>query len=132
MKRKRWSIFAAGLVLTLLSGLFLACNGSETKSPSESGQAAPAETEDGKPADISGKFSVGYGRVSILPDYEVPLGGFGDTKTRISKGAYDVIYETCIAMTDETGETVLLFAVDIGNLIGNMGERIRKVFRRDS
>ena len=126
MKRKWWKIPAIGLCFLLIAGLVSACSGSGTVNPSESIETEESETEEPKPADITGKFSVGYGRVSILPDYEVPLGGFGDTKTRISKGAYDIIYETCIAMTDETGETVLLFAVDIGNLLGGMGDRIRK------
>ena len=77
--------------------------------------------------DITGKFSVGYARESIVPDYEVPIGGYGDTKTRISRGTFDYIYATCVAMTDADGETCLFFAIDIGNLKGRMGDMIRKL-----
>ena len=131
MKRNGLRWMAVLAVLILITGLFAACaggnTGTDTDVPSSGGNEQTAtETGEAKPADVTGKFSVGYARVSIVPDYEVPLGGFGDTKVRLSKGAYDIIYETCIAITDEEGETVLIFAIDIGNLNGQMGDRIRQ------
>lgn len=59
------------------------------------------------------KLMVGVGRANITPKYSVPLDGYGNTRFRMSEGAYDPQYSTCIAFTDETGETVLLFHNDL-------------------
>lgn len=58
---------------------------------------------------------VGVGRANITPDYSVPLAGYGNTRFRMSEGAYDPQFSTCIAFTDEAGETVLLFHNDLTN-----------------
>lgn len=60
-----------------------------------------------------GKLLVGVGRANITPDYSVPLAGYGNTRFRMSEEAYDPQYSTCIAFTDEKGETVLLFHNDL-------------------
>ena len=55
---------------------------------------------------------VGYSRIDMTPEYSVPLAGYGNTHTRMSQGWYNRIYATCIAITDEQEETLLLFTLD--------------------
>ena len=63
---------------------------------------------------------VGYCRINITPFEPVPLAGYGNTSTRVSKNILSELYSTCIAFTDEADNTVLLFHND---LISS-GERI--------
>ena len=56
---------------------------------------------------------VGYARTVITPDAPVPLGGYGNTETRISEGFLEYLYATCIAVTDQEGNTALLFGLDV-------------------
>ena len=61
---------------------------------------------------------VGYGRADITPDDDVPMGGYGNSENRWSNNVASGevkyrLYTTCIAVTDEDGETVLLFTVDV-------------------
>ncbi len=61
-----------------------------------------------------GPFKVGFSRAVITPDTTVPIhmsGTFGNNK--ISEGKLDDLYATCVAFTDATGETVLLFHLDL-------------------
>lgn len=60
-------------------------------------------------------FSVGYAKVDVTPDFSVPLNGYGNIETRMSTGFLDRIYATCIAITDERNETVLLFSYDMAS-----------------
>ena len=57
-------------------------------------------------------IQVGFGRVDITPDYSVPLAGYGNTHKRMSTGVQDRIYATCIAITEESGQTLLLITQD--------------------
>ena len=57
-------------------------------------------------------LQVGYAREKIMPETEVPLGGYGNGVNRISTGYLDYLYATCIAFS-ENGETVLLFTQDL-------------------
>ena len=86
----------------LLALCLLACGGSGEK---EETAEAPA---------WEGKFAVGYGRADVTPDYSVGMRGYGDV--RMSVGVLNKLYITCIAVTDETGNTVLLFAYDCKNM----------------
>ena len=64
-----------------------------------------------------GSFRVGYGRVDITPYEEsVPLAGYGNTSTRMSDGCADRLYTTCIAISDEDDNTVLLFTNDLTSI----------------
>jgi len=56
---------------------------------------------------------VGFGRKDITPDFSVPLSGYGNSFSRMSQGYLNRLYATCIAITDELNETVLLFTIDI-------------------
>ena len=57
-------------------------------------------------------LKVGYSRKDFTPEYAVPLAGYGNTHKRMSQGWYSRIYTTCIAITDQQEQTVLLFAND--------------------
>lgn len=58
-------------------------------------------------------FRVGFGRADITSKVSVPLAGYGNTLERMSQGYLDLLYATCVAITDEKGETVLLYTVDL-------------------
>ena len=55
---------------------------------------------------------IGYGKACITPEESVPLAGMGNTSKRMSTVILDDLYATCVAFTDEAGETVLLFTLD--------------------
>ena len=56
-------------------------------------------------------FHVGYGRVDISPEEGVLLGGYSNND-RFSEGVMDALYVTCVALTGEEGNTVLLITCD--------------------
>lgn len=58
-------------------------------------------------------LKVGYGRVDVTPTESVPLAGLGSK--RYSRQVDDQLYVTCIAFADETGNTVLMYHMDILN-----------------
>lgn len=58
------------------------------------------------------QLSVGFGRENITPKTEVYISG-GGNPNRISTGILDDLFITCIAVTDEAGETVLIFTQDL-------------------
>jgi len=85
---KRW---IALIVLSALLLLQCGCNKEETAK---------------LPAD---QFMVGFGRVSIHTNDHIPLGSF---EGRTSTGFLDYVMATCIAITGENNETVLLYTTD--------------------
>ena len=56
---------------------------------------------------------VGFGRVDITPEMSVPLAGYGQTEKRMSIVAREPLYATCIAVTGDDGETLLLISQDL-------------------
>lgn len=92
------------LVLIMAVGLF-ACGKKEAAPTTPAAEEAPA---------WAGQFAVGYGRVDVTPDYTVGMRGFGDV--RQSAGVLNKLYITCVAVTDETGNTILLFTYDHKNM----------------
>lgn len=59
------------------------------------------------------QFRVGFGRRDITPDFSVPLAGYGNTRMRMSQGYVNRIYATCMALTDEKDQTILLYSLDL-------------------
>lgn len=59
------------------------------------------------------QLQVGFGRASITPRGSVPLTGYGNEAHRYSQTVLDPLYATCLAFTDEAGDTALVFAVDL-------------------
>lgn len=60
-------------------------------------------------------FSVGYARIDITPEESVPLAGYGNNMKRLSQGVLDPLYATCIAITDDAGNSILLCTLDLIN-----------------
>lgn len=70
-------------------------------------------------------FTAGYGAVCINPlELGVPLAGYGDTENRKAKSVDADLYVTATAITDENGETVLFFAVDMSTMSSTQLEPI--------
>lgn len=57
------------------------------------------------------KLQAGFGREEAMPETVMPLGGVG-LVGREYTGVMDPLYITCVALTDETGKTVLLYTQD--------------------
>ena len=91
------------LAMLLVILLIALCGCSEQRPNDDTQTMAPT-------VDLSGQFTVGYGRVNITPEESVPLAGAGNTSQRMSTGTLTYLYSTCIAITDTQGETVLLFS----------------------
>ena len=91
MKKLFSVIFALGMVLSLC-----ACGGNseiveETKAPAG--------------------LQVGYARESIMPEEPVNMSGSGNQEHRLSTGFLDILYATCIAIS-EGDNTILLYSTD--------------------
>lgn len=66
-------------------------------------------------SDESG-FKVGYGRMDVTPAESVPLAGMGSSwEPRRSNEVLNKLYVTCVAFTDESDNTVLMYHMDILN-----------------
>ena len=65
---------------------------------------------DPQPATTAG-LQMGYGRESIVPDGPVNISGGANAEHRESTGFLDILYATCIAIS-ENGNTLLLFSTD--------------------
>lgn len=72
-----------------------------------------ALTLDDEPFDTN--LFVGFGRADISPTESVPLRGYGYSSGRMSTKIQDPLYATCIALTDDSDNTVLIFTVDLTN-----------------
>ncbi len=59
-----------------------------------------------------GPFQVGYGRAVITPKIGIHMAGSFNSN-KIATDILDDLYATCIAFTDATGETLLLFQMDL-------------------
>lgn len=89
-------ILSLVLAFAVVLGL-CACGASQ--SADETQAAAPA-------------LQVGFGREKVMPDGPVAMSGGGDPN-RISTNVKDYIYVTCVAITDATDNTVLVFTQDL-------------------
>lgn len=58
------------------------------------------------------QIQAGFGRVDITPQKYGPLGGFGNDHERFCNTIIDRPLGTCIAISDEDGETILLITTD--------------------
>lgn len=69
----------------------------------------------GEKTEKAGSFRVGYGRADMTPNIPMPLGGYGQSEKRIHTEVEEPLMATCVAITDEEDETVLLFSLDVIN-----------------
>ena len=100
-------IFCLMLCLLMLTAVFSGCN---TQGGETTGQTEAPKLEH--------VLQVGYARADITPTVSIPLSGLsnsvvgGSAYDRYSEDVKNKLYATCIALTDETGYTILLFHVD--------------------
>ncbi len=65
-------------------------------------------------SEITGVFSVGYGKADISPEQPVYLRGYGNIyEERTSTGVAERLYATVVAIQDATGNKVLLISLDL-------------------
>lgn len=76
------------------------------------------ETQEAEP---KGTFEVGYAREKIMPEAVIPLAGVG-IQDRDYEGYLDYLYTTCIAITDENGNTVLVYTNDLVNSVATFSD----------
>lgn len=58
-------------------------------------------------------IKVGFSKISITPNYSVPLAGSGASETRMSTAIKDNIYATCIAFRDVKGQMAVILTLDL-------------------
>ena len=58
-------------------------------------------------------LKVGFGRIDILPTEPTEMGGYGNGPYRISTHVLDPLFATCVAITDDRDETLLLITMDL-------------------
>lgn len=111
------------LVCLLLSFVFVlslcACGASKKETPASPSTAATTEPGEG------GAFQVGFGRVNITPSPNtgVLLDGYDD---RWSEGVLNYMFATCVAITDEQNNTLLLYTLDMCNTEKPTAEALRE------
>ena len=76
-------------------------------------------------------YQVGYARVDITPQESVPLAGYGNTLMRLSQGVLDPLYATCIAITDDKDNTMILFTVDLINTVSTYCDPTRDAISKN-
>ena len=62
------------------------------------------------------KLFAGFACVDISPLESVPLAGFGKTSERMSQGVLDPLHARCLALSDDSGSTVLVLVMDLSNM----------------
>jgi len=75
---------------------------------------------------MENQLLAGFCRKDITPEGSIEMGGFGDDVRRLSEGVLDPICGTCVALTDEDGETVLFFCVDLLHATTTMTRELRE------
>jgi len=89
------------LCLSLIMVLsMVACGGSGDAGENGSTTAPKAEG-----------LQIGYARESIMPEGQVNISGSGNQEHRVSTGYLDILYATCLAIS-ENGNTILLYSTD--------------------
>lgn len=97
------------LILCLCLVLSLAACGSAGGGTSQTATTAAPNA----PAEEAKDFRVGYHRVDITPSAPTGLAGYGNIDERKHTEVLDFIYLTCVAISDEQDNTVLLYSADL-------------------
>ena len=69
-------------------------------------------TDDAAQSSGAGTFRVGFGRANMTPNPGLGLAGMGDESTRLATAVDTPLLATCIAVTDEKENTVLILSLD--------------------
>ncbi len=79
---------------------------------------------------MSIQLKAGFGKVSITPEYSVPLYGYGNSHLRMSTNVLDPIYAICVALTD--GEsTILVYNLDLTAIADDDSDFCRSVMEQE-
>ena len=70
---------------------------------------------------------IGYSRIDITPSVPVPLAGLGNTLNRISNNILDKLQSTCLAFSDDNGNTFLFFTSDLVRAVPHYLDQVRAV-----
>ena len=103
---------AALMVLSLIVSSCTVQPGTSTAATEPAKTSAPTEAPT-DPAPVKNAFRAGFSRVDITPRESVPLAGYGNTSKRMSIDIQTYITLTCIAVTDEEDNSVLLVTFDV-------------------
>ena len=76
---------------------------------------------------MSCEIKVGYGRKDIMPIGSIELGGLGNGPHRKSNNAFDILFATCIAITDSEDQTLLLITTDLCHSMQGVTADARKI-----
>ena len=98
-------LLAMLLCICVLTGL-CACGGEGASAPGTT--AAPAPEASG-----TAVFRAGFGKVDFTPSESVPMGGYGNSKERMSTGIYSYLEARAVAVTDENGESLIFIVGDL-------------------
>lgn len=79
-----------------------------------------------------GHFSVGYGVGDISPTEPMMLRGFGDQTERYHTSVSERLLTTCIAITGEDGETVLVLANDLLKAEPDWTDPVREAISKET
>ena len=99
-------LLAILLCICVLTGL-CACGGQ----PAPGTTAVPDETTAAPSG--NGAFQAGFGKVDFTPSESVPMGGYGNSKERMSTGIYSYLEARAVAVTDENGESLIFIVGDL-------------------
>ena len=72
-------------------------------------------------------IKVGFGRADVTPEGSVPLGGYGNARSRLSTSVRDRLMATCLAFTDSENNTALVFSTDALHTIKDLVEQARDI-----
>ena len=92
----------------------------DTTTPATTDAATESDTETtGDPYTFTGDFKVGFARVDITPEGDIPL-NTGDMLTKVK----EELYATCVAISDGKN-TVLLYSLDIKNMTPDFDNTVK-------
>ena len=74
---------------------------------------------------------VGFGRENVTPEVPTHLSG-GSDANRIHTGVLDFLYVTCVAITDPTGQTVLIYTQDLQSTVGKVVDPVIEQVSRET
>ena len=81
-------------------------------------------TQNTEPANVEHSLRVGFGRSDITPETFVPLGGGSGN---ISYSVEEPLYLNCVAITDETDNTILVYMIDLLQSYGDFAIQRRAI-----
>lgn len=121
-------ILSLVLLMAMLMSLVACSDEPQTTEPQATIQPTQATTEATEPQvtapQVDG-FSVGYSKINVNPETQIPLVGFSNTKFRWAKEIIDNVYTTAVAMTDGQGNTIILINADIVTTNDNLRDAVK-------